>query len=147
MINNEDLDRAISERRLQYKKIAEFMEYGYIPSNSEESKKHTPGWYMIKNLDNVHDKRIGQIYLGRKTDDLAFKYSWNMLMNVIIKIERSESQKFGKFKVSITDDCCTIQATNRTKENTYSKTYCSENKLNSTYQSVLLFLDWYNTIK
>lgn len=75
------------------------------------------------------------------------KKDWNKLMGVVLKIESLNHQKFGKFKVIISDDCCTIQATNRTKENTYNKTYCSKTKINSVYESVLLFLDWYNKIK
>jgi hypothetical protein len=69
---------------------------------------------------------------------------WQGLMRIVSKIESLESQKFGRFIVQIYDDCCTIQATNRTKENTYSKLYCSKDKKNSVYQSILLFLEWYN---
>lgn len=121
----------------QYKKIAEFMGYFYVSHN--EGSDLGPGWYYSKHPKNG--------FICRNTKTLNFKYDWQMLMRVVLKIEALVSQRFGGFKVTIIDDCCTIQANLRRKENTYSKSYCSKTKLNSVYESVILFIDWYNSNK
>lgn len=72
---------------------------------------------------------------------------WNNLMLIVNYIESIESQRWGKFKVNIYDDCCTIQATNRSKEGTYSKSYCSGDKFKSTLESIRMFNEWYNKNK
>ena len=133
------------ELKDQYKLIAEFMEYVYIPY--ADTSNDDPGWYRKMNFENPRYSRKLPGYISRNTLSLKFRYDWNSLMGVVLKIESLNHQKLGKFKVIISDDCCTIQATNRTKENTYNKTYCSKTKINSVYESVLLFLDWYNKIK
>ena len=84
--------------------------------------------------------------MGSETNLIDLK-DWNVLMEIVEKIEKLEHQKFGRFKVMIQDDGCTIQATNRTKENTYSKSYYSETKMNSVIKSIELFIEWYNKIK
>ena len=119
----------------QYKKIAEFMGYFYVPS-AEINPKLGPGWYWNRNPKDG--------FICRNTKKLNFKYDWQILMRVVLKIESLKSQRYGGFKVTIVDDCCTIQA-HLKKENTYSKTYCSSTKINSVYESVVLFIDWYNT--
>ena len=128
-----------------YKLIAEFMEYIYIPHT--DTSDDDPGWYKKINSENPRYSHKSPGYISRNTLSLNFRHDWGNLMRVILKIESLNHQKFGRFLVNISDDCCTIQATNRTKENTYNKTYCSKTKINSVYESVLLFLDWYNTIK
>jgi len=86
-------------------------------------------------------------FLGDELPPIEKITDWNYLMKVVEKIESLQNQKFGKFKVIIQDDGCTIQATNRTKENTYSKSYYSESKINSVIKSIELFIEWFNTIK
>lgn len=72
---------------------------------------------------------------------------WDNLMLIVNHIESIESQRWGRFIVTIKDDCCSIQATNRTKEGTYSKSYCSGDKFNSVEKSVEMFFEWYNKNK
>ena len=118
----------------EYKKIADFM--GYTYRNPDKTNGVViPGWYFSEDLNS---------WICKGTRDLKFKYSWQELMRVVLKIESLKSQRFGGFKVIIHEDVCTIQAHERKKENTYSKTYASKTKINSVYQSVLLFIDWYN---
>lgn len=72
---------------------------------------------------------------------------WNLLGKLVGEIEAIRSQRWGRFIVTIKDDCCSIQATNRTKEGTYSKSYCSGDKFNSVDKSVKMFFEWYNKDK
>ena len=83
-------------------------------------------------------------FLGDELPPIEKIIDWNYLMKVVEYIEKLEHQKFGRFKVMIQDDGCTIQATNRTKENTYSKSYYSESKINSVIKSIELFIEWFN---
>lgn len=86
-------------------------------------------------------------FLGDELPPIEKITDWNYLMKVVEYIEKLEHQKFGRFTVVIQDDGCTIQASNRTKENTYSKSYYSKTKINSVIKSILLFTDWYSKIK
>lgn len=140
--------------RNQYKNIAKFLGYEYIPLDTQKSEKQYPGWFKSIDVPMVSENANFKLYnhkspcfVTRKTLDLNFKYDWNNLMKVVEKIEKLKSQQFGKFKVIIQDDGCIIQATNRTKENTYSKSYYSESKINSVYSSILLFIEWFNNNK
>ena len=72
-------------------------------------------------------------------------YGWTELMFAVDEIEQIRHQKYGRFIVTIEDDCCTIRATNQTKENTYHKIYCAKNKYKSVTESLILFLEWYET--
>ena len=80
-------------------------------------------------------------------NDLELPSDWNLLGKLIGEIEAIRSQRWGRFKVNIYDDCCTIQATNRSKEGTYSKSYCSGDKFKSTLESKRMFNEWYNKNK
>ena len=86
-------------------------------------------------------------YIVRKTQDLNFSSDWNKILKVVEKIESIRNQKYGRFKVTIVDDCCLIQATNSSKSDTYSKSYCTKgNKLNSVYNSCLMFVEFWNNL-
>lgn len=79
---------------------------------------------------------------------VSFENNWHRIMAVVEKIESLQSQRYGRFLVTIKDDCCLIQATNSAKSDTYSKSYCTKgNKLNSVYNSCLMFVEWYNNNK
>ena len=76
---------------------------------------------------------------------VSFENNWNRIMTVVEKIESIQNQRYGRFQVTIKDDCCLIQATNSGKDDTYSKMYCTKgNKINSVYNSCLMFVEWYN---
>lgn len=134
--------------REQYKLIADFMGYSYIPRN-EVGKGTRAGWYRSRQHLNENNELIfakSDTHLVDKTLDLNFKHGWVELMRVVEKIENIESNKYGGFDVNITRDSCTIFARNKSKQDSYSKTYFSINdKLKATYESVLLFINWYNT--
>ena len=82
-------------------------------------------------------------FLGEEHQPIEMP-DWAYLIRLVEHIESMESQKFGKFKVMIQGDGCTIQATNRTKENTYSKSYYSSTKSKAVYESLILFIEWFN---
>lgn len=92
-------------------------------------------------MDNLFAEFLGDEFQPIEITD------WNYLIKVVEKIESIESQKFGKFKIMIESDGCTIQATNRTKDNTYSKSYYSESKMKSVLESLKLFIEWFNNNK
>ena len=161
-MSNIDVDKYYEEEkeknkilREEYRKIAEFMGYVYIPSNDLRvtEKNYLSGWYRKIGLpskfadkDNliIIPKKGGPSYITRKTLELNFRHDWNSLMRVVGRIEKLESQKFGGFHVHIDKDCVLIQAKNRTKESTYSKMYCSnEDKKKAVYESVLLFIEFW----
>lgn len=113
---------------------------------------HFLGWEYVKHpRDNKNDGWFeNDVFITADIRDLEFDSDWNILMKVVSKIEDIRSQKYGRFTVTIESDCCRISATNKTKETTYNKQYCASNdKLKSTYNSVIMFVEWYysNNIK
>ena len=76
-----------------------------------------------------------------------FDKNWNKLMQAVEKIESIRHQKYGRFIVTIAEDTCLIRSTNVTKNDVYSKMYCTKgNKLNSVYNSCLMFVEFWNNL-
>lgn len=142
--------------REEYKLICKFMDYKYIPNNDRlvNENNYIPGWYKKVTLPEelekgevffIVPKKGGPSYITRKTLDLNFRHDWNKLMEVVNKIEKLQHQRYGGFHVHIDSDCCLIQSKNRSKESTYSKMYCgNKDKKKAVYESVLLFLEFWN---
>lgn len=139
----------------EYKTIAEFLGYEYFPYSNTKGiqEKEYPGWFKPMCLPSLkHGENLFRLYMYkspcficRKTIDLDFDRDWGRLMSAVEKIESIRDQRYGRFIVSISEDGCAIQSTNKTKETNYSKSYIvKDNKKRAVYQSVLLFIEWYN---
>ena len=140
--------------RNEYKLIADFLGYQYVPRTDKEAveRKVLLGWYkplQFPFIEGKHiikfDSKASPCYVTRKTLDLNFRYDWNKLMEVVNFIEEIKNVKYGGFKVIIEKDYCLIQSLNRSKSSAYSKSYWSNgNKINAVYNSCLMFIEWYN---
>ena len=137
--------------RSEYKMIADFLGWHYIPFNTNENLRHTAGWHKPISIDEdgapvlfVGSKNPG--FITRKTLDLNFRYDWGKLMEVVLFIESLEDRKHGGFKVIIDSDCCTISSKFKSKETSYNTAYCSKgDKKKAVYESILLFINFYKT--
>lgn len=137
--------------RSEYKMIADFLGWHYIPFNTNDNLRHTAGWHKPISIDEdkspvlfVGSKNPG--FITRKTLDLNFRYNWGMLMQVVTFIEGIEDKKHGGFKVIIDSDCCTISSKFKSKETSYNTAYCSKgDKKKAIYESILLFINFYKT--
>ena len=130
----------------EYKLLADFLGYRFLELQ-EKTKILDPGWYRVQALEKImHEKIALDYYVCRNTLGLAFRYDFNILMRVVSKIEKLESQRFGGFTVHIDGDCCLIQSKRRSKSSGYSKMYCGNgSKLSAIYESCVLFVEWYKT--
>ena len=137
--------------RREYKMIADFIGWHYVPFNANDNIRHTAGWYKPISIDEnkapvlfVGSKNPG--FITRKTLDLNFRYNWEMLMQVVTFIEGIEDKKHGGFKVIIDSDCCTVQSKLKAKETSYSRTHCSKgDKRKAIYESILAFINFYKS--
>lgn len=126
--------------RKEYKQIADFLGWVYFPFKDEE-RHLMHGWF-------TSPKAVRHVktpwFVTRKTLDLNFRFDYNRLMIVVEKIESLNHQRYGRVRVIIDGDTCTIMCTNKSKEGVYNKSYTSpNNKKKALYESILLFLDWY----
>lgn len=67
--------------------------------------------------------------------------SWEEIMEAVEAVERMSSTKYGRFIVTIKEDCCLIQSTNKTKESSYSRMMCLKNKKESVVESLKPFFE------
>ena len=147
-MNKEEERRKLRE---EYKIIADFIGWFYVPLNVENNLKYTAGWHKPISIREgeppilcVREKNCG--FITRKTLDLNFRYDWRMIMKVVSFIEEINDKKHGGFKVIIDSDCCTICSKLKTKETSYSRTYCSKgDKKKAVYESILLFINFYKS--
>ena len=137
--------------REEYKLIADFLGWRYIPVNFDSDTKLCTGWHKPILMRGgapptlyVGEKNPG--FVVRKTLDLNFRYDWRMLMEIVLFIESIEDKKHGGFRVIIDSDCCTISSKLKSKETSYSTTFCSKGgKKKAIYESILLFINFYKT--
>lgn len=138
--------------REEYKLIAEFLGWHYIPYNPESDSKLWAGWHKAVKVNTEDTLELGIVrgknpgFITRKTLDLNFRYDWGKLMEVVLFIESLEDRKHGGFRVIIDSDCCTLFSKLKSKETSYSRTYCSKgDKKKAVYESILLFINFYKT--
>ena len=139
--------------REEYKLIAEFLGWHYIPYDAESDSKLWAGWHKAVKVNTEDPPKLGVVvgsknpgFITRKTLDLNFRYNWEMLMQVVTFIEGIEDKKHGGFKFIIDSDCCTVQSKLKTKESSYSRTYCSKgDKRKAIYESMLAFINFYKS--
>ena len=138
--------------REEYKLIAEFLGWHYIPYDAESDSKLWAGWHKAVKVNTEDTLELGIVrgknpgFITRKTLDLNFRYDWGKLMEVVLFIESLEDRKHGGFRVIIDSDCCTLFSKLKSKETSYSRTYCSKgDKKKAVYESILLFINFYKT--
>ena len=138
--------------REEYKLIAEFLGWHYIPYDAESDSKLWAGWHKAVKVNTEDTLELGVVrgknpgFITRKTLDLNFRYDWGKLMEVVLFIESLEDRKHGGFKVIIDSDCCTISSKLKSKETSYNTSYCSKgDKKKAVYESILLFINFYKT--
>ena len=84
---------------------------------------------------------------------LEFDSNWNWLMEVVEKIESIKDSYHGRFGVYISSNSCTIQSTNFRPDKPipnpphYYDNIVLNTKIESTYYSVLNFINFYNKQK
>jgi hypothetical protein len=121
--------------------IAEFMGYKYYGWNHPEVKGSGGGW---KSSPNSHPKMMGSGYLTPRKDGLRYDTSWDWLMPVVDKIERSNFGEFH-FRLSISGD--SIQLSKYSDGSGYlflDHLIFGKGKIDSTYNAVVKFIQWYN---
>ena len=139
--------------REEYKLIAEFLGWHYIPYDAESDSKLWAGWHKAVKVNTEDPPKLGVVvgsknpgFITRKTLDLNFRYNWEMLMQVVTFIEGIEDKKHGGFKFIIDSDCCTVQSKLKAKETSYSRTHCSKgDKRKAIYESILAFINFYKS--
>ena len=138
--------------REEYKLIAEFLGWHYIPYDVESDSKLWAGWHKAVKVNTEDTLELGVVrgknpgFITRKTLDLNFRYDWRSLMEVVLFIESLEDRKHGGFRVIIDSDCCTISSKLKSKEISYNTSYCSKgDKKKAVYESILLFINFYKT--
>ena len=143
---------ARNKLREEYKLIAEFLGWHYIPYDAESDSKLWAGWHKAVKVNTEDTLELGVVrgknpgFITRKTLDLNFRYDWRSLMEVVLFIESLEDRKHGGFRVIIDSDCCTISSKLKSKEISYNTSYCSKgDKKKAVYESILLFINFYKT--
>lgn len=138
--------------REEYKLIAEFLGWHYIPYDAESDSKLWAGWHKAVKVNTEDTLELGVVrgknpgFITRKTLDLNFRYDWGKLMEVVLFIESIEDKKHGGFRVIIDSDYCTISSKLKSKETSYSTTFCSKgDKKKAIYESILLFINFYKS--
>ena len=106
------------------------------------------GFWGFKNTperQRCHSDRIKDIY--------QYDIDWNWLMKVVEKIESVKDSYHGRFGVYISSNSCTIQSTNfRSDKPIANPSYYYDDvifnsKLESTYNAVVRFINFYNKQK
>ena len=106
------------------------------------------GFWGFKNTperQRCHSDRIKDIY--------QYDRDWNWLMKVVEKIESIKDSYHGRFGVYISSNSCTIQSTNFRPDKPianpsyYYDDVILNSKLESTYNAVVRFINFYNKQK
>ena len=106
------------------------------------------GFWGFKNTperQRCHSDRIKDIY--------QYDRDWNLLMKVVEKIESIKDSYHGRFGVYISSNSCTIQSTNFRPDKPilnpphYYDNIVLNTKIESTYYSVVKFINFYNKQK
>ncbi|MES2428272.1 MAG: hypothetical protein V4560_14930 [Bacteroidota bacterium] len=83
-------------------------------------------------------------------EELPFSKDWNDLMSVVEKIESIKDEHHGYFGAHISSNSCVIQGTNFRSDNhlldppIYFSDHYGKTKIEATWISVALFIQWYN---
>jgi len=128
--------------------IAEFMEAipeQWYPESKmyKQSGKH---YSFPRSTEYPDNKRFHSDNL------LKYHTDWNWLMQVVEKIETLYDNNDGKYGVYISSNCCNIQGTNLAKalipdslyKNVYFDQVYTEKKIESVYNAVVNFINYYN---
>lgn len=103
------------------------------------------GFKNTPKRQQCHSDRIKDIY--------QYDKDWNLLMKVVEKIESIKDLYHGRFGVYISSNSCTIQSTNFRPDkpipNTphYYDDVVLNNKIESVYNAVIRFINFYNKQK
>ena len=106
-------------------------------------------------LKLVEPQAFGDEQFSCKLQDfeLDFNNDWNWLMAVVDKIESIKDSYHGRFGVYISSNSCTIQSTNFRPDKPisnpphYYDNLVLNNKIESTYYSIINFINFYNKRK
>lgn len=109
------------------KLIAEFLGYVYVPYTVGHSGGN-PGW-VLKNYKLI-DRKTPKLFLGRTTKDLLYHTSWDWLMPVVEKIEKTTA--FVNIKGCLVNISTIVEVSAPTK-------------LEAVWLAVVEFIEWYNT--
>ena len=142
--------------------IAEFMNFPKITNvRDSESGKYYDYW-LPNNFNLILEQEIqiesnngwGLVHQDCVfVRDLIFHSDWNWLMEVVEKIESIKDSYHGRFGVYISSNSCTIQSTNFRPDKPipnpphYYDNIVLNTKIESTYYSVLNFINFYNKQK
>ena len=142
--------------------IAEFMNFPKITNvRDSESGKYYDYW-LPNNFNLILEQEIqiesnngwGLVHQDCVfVRDLIFHSDWNWLMKVVEKIESVKDSYHGRFGVYISSNSCTIQSTNfRSDKPIANPSYYYDDvifnsKLESTYNAVVRFINFYNKQK
>ena len=95
--------------REEYKLIAEFLGWHYIPYDAESDSKLWAGWHKAVKVNTEDPPKLGVVvggknpgFITRKTLDLNFRYDWRNLMEVVVFIESLKDRKHGGLKLLLT---------------------------------------------
>lgn len=128
--------------------IAEFM--GGYPFWQDKTHTKITGFYLPY-LGKYENTLTGDFY--ERIENLAYNYSWDWLMPVVIKIEEDiDVDKIAnghgqgyKNQVQIFLHSCTIEPTNWGSP--LIEQIIGETKIEAAYKAVIEFIKWYNENK
>jgi hypothetical protein len=126
--------------------IAEFMGWSTHP-------KHGDKYLINKSKDRVNLPWYSECNWEASLGEFKYHLDWNILMPVIEKIESIKDSYHGRFGVYINSNSCTIQSTNFRPDKPisnpphYYDNFVLNNKIESTYYSIINFINFYNKRK
>ena len=142
--------------------IAEFMNFPKITNvRDSESGKYYDYW-LPNNFNLILEQEIqiesnngwGLVHQDCVfVRDLIFHSDWNWLMEVVEKIESIKDSHHGRFGIYISSNSCVIQSTNFRSDKPipnpsyYYDDVILNSKLESTYNAVVRFINFYNKQK
>ena len=106
--------------------------------------------YFVKDAGLINSPNIKDI---NKFLNFNYNSDWNWLMEVVEEIESIKDSYHGRFGVYISANSCTIQSTNFRPDKPipnpphYYDNIVLNTKIESTYYSVLNFINFYNKQK
>lgn len=134
-------DRAIIEKN---KLIARFMGYEYFGHGDERLKGTPPGWkshaqVRIPIKRSALDAKLGDKYLCRNHNQLAYDRSWDWLMLPVQRLARYE------FRIVMETEVTTIYDTGDTEE--VIAQVSGDSMKSNTFECMALFIRWLNKEK
>jgi hypothetical protein len=126
--------------------IAEFMGWSIHP-------KHGDKYLINKSKDRVNLPWYSECNWEASLREFNYHSDWNILIPVVEKIESIKYPYHGRFGIYISSNSCTIQSTNFRPDKPipnsphYYDTVVLDNKIESVYNAVLRFINFYNKQK